>query len=61
MMTPMYTVANCFGKDRNAAMENINTFMPQVANTAVVTEKIGREWHCPKETTMRTYNGLGWH
>src|SRR6266436_3246196 len=39
MMTPMYTVASCFGKDKNAAKENIHTFMPHVANTAVVTNK----------------------
>jgi hypothetical protein len=35
----MYTVANCLGKDKNAAMANIHTLMPHVANTAVVTEK----------------------
>ena len=38
MMTPMYTVANCFGKDNNAARANIHTLMPHVANTAVVTD-----------------------
>jgi hypothetical protein len=37
MMTPRYTVANCFGKDKNAAKANVNTFMPHVAKTAVVT------------------------
>jgi len=37
MMTPMYTVANCFGKDKNAARENVHTSMPHEAKTAVVT------------------------
>jgi hypothetical protein len=35
----MYTVANCLGKDKNAAAANIHTLMPHVANTAVVTKK----------------------
>lgn len=38
----MYTVANCFGKDRNAARANIQTLMPQEENTAVVTEINGK-------------------
>jgi hypothetical protein len=40
MMTPMYTVANCFGKDKNAAREKVHTLMPHVENTAVVTDKM---------------------
>lgn len=36
-MTPIYTVANCFGEDKNAARANIHTLMPHVENTAVVT------------------------
>jgi hypothetical protein len=37
IMTPIYTVANCFGEDKNAARANIHTLMPHVENTAVVT------------------------
>jgi hypothetical protein len=40
IMTPMYTVANCFGEDKNAARANIHTLMPHVANTAVVTNNL---------------------
>ena len=37
IMTPMYTVANCLGKDKNAARANVHTFMPHKAKTAVVS------------------------
>lgn len=37
-MTPRYTVINCLGSERNAARQNTKMFMPQVANTAVVTK-----------------------
>jgi hypothetical protein len=42
MMTPIYTVANCFGKEKNAARANIHTLMPQEENTAVVTDINGK-------------------
>jgi hypothetical protein len=35
IMTPIYTVANCLGKDKNVARANIHMLMPYVANTAV--------------------------
>jgi hypothetical protein len=33
----MYTVTNCFGEDKIAAMANVKTCIPHVAKTAVVT------------------------
>ncbi len=59
-MTPIYTVANCFGKDRNAARENIHTLMPHVENTAVVTNNwdlSGRVSSERKERRTVTRNG----
>ena len=39
-ITPRYTVINCLGIERMAAMENTKIFIPQVENTAVVTRKL---------------------
>lgn len=36
--TPRYTVKNCFGRDRNAAIENVQMLIPHVEKTAVVTK-----------------------
>jgi hypothetical protein len=41
MITPMYTVASCFGREQNAAKANVHTDIPHVAKTAVVTCKRG--------------------
>lgn len=41
MITPMYTVASCFGKEQNAAKANVHTDIPHVEKTAVVTCKRG--------------------
>jgi hypothetical protein len=56
----MYTVANCFGKDKNAARENIHTLMPHVANTAVVTNNwdlSGRVYSERKTRRTMTWDG----
>ena len=34
----MYTVINCFGKERNAATANTQMLIPQVEKIAVVTK-----------------------
>lgn len=38
-ITPKYTVINCFGRERMAAMEKTMTPIPHVENIAVVTMK----------------------
>lgn len=38
IITPRYTVINCFGNERIAARQNTMMPMPQVENTAVVTD-----------------------
>jgi len=38
-ITPRYTVINCLGMDKMAAIENVMMPIPQVAKIAVVTER----------------------
>ena len=55
-MTPMYTVANCLGKDKNAARANVHTLMPHEAKTAVVTDE--RDVIMPFSNEKSTHSGL---
>jgi hypothetical protein len=59
MMTPMYTVASCFGKEKNAAAEKVHTLIPHVANTAVVTCQRHISRHSLREKE-ETYSDQGW-
>ena len=39
MITPIYTVTNCLGRDRKAARAKTKIPIPHAENTAVVTSK----------------------
>ena len=62
-MTPMYTVASCFGKERNAAKAKVHTPIPHVANTAVVTcqRGVSRPVSPGEHENEETYSDQGWH
>jgi hypothetical protein len=58
-MTPRYTVMNCLGMERMAAIENVMMPMPHVAKTAVVTVRVVRTGFVLKEDRVLTMTGNG--
>jgi hypothetical protein len=61
MITPMYTVASCFGKDKKAAAANVHTDIPHVENTAVVTFEggVNRPASAGERENKGTYSDQG--
>jgi hypothetical protein len=58
-MTPRYTVMNCLGMERMAAIENVMMPMPHVAKTAVVTGRIVRIGFILSDDRVLTMTGNG--